>query len=55
YVVMPGVNEVPTSFPATVLWRFRLAALGGQAVLWTTIGLAFGALLQKSLLLRLAR
>lgn len=55
YVVMPGVNEVPTTFPATVLWRFRLAALGGQAVLWATIGLAFGGLLQKSLLLRMPR
>jgi hypothetical protein len=40
--LLPAVNEVPTDFPATVLWQFRLAALGNQAVLWTTLGLGFG-------------
>lgn len=39
---MPDINEVPTDFPATVLWRFREAALGMQIVLWATIGLIFG-------------
>ncbi|GAC88155.1 hypothetical protein Gbth_021_029 [Gluconobacter thailandicus F149-1 = NBRC 100600] len=41
---MPDMNEVPTDFPATVLWRFREAALGMQIVLWATIGLLFGPL-----------
>jgi predicted cobalt transporter CbtA len=48
YVVMPGVNEVPAGFPPTVLWQFRLAALGTQVVLWTTLGLVFGALTQHN-------
>jgi hypothetical protein len=47
--VLPSVNEVPEHFSAVVLWRFRLASLGIQAVLWTTIGLAFGALTELSL------
>ncbi len=49
YLTLPGVNEVPKDFPAVVLWRFRLASLGIQAVLWTTLGLAFGALTERSL------
>lgn len=47
YVVMPGVDEVPAGFPATVLWRFRLASLGTEVVLWATLGLAFGALTRR--------
>ncbi|MGI4982261.1 MAG: CbtA family protein [Janthinobacterium lividum] len=39
---LPTVDEVPAEFPASVLWRFRLAALGMQAIMWTTIGLLFG-------------
>jgi hypothetical protein len=48
-LLLPAVNEVPADFPATLLWRFRLASLGMQAVLWTTIGLVFGALTERSL------
>lgn len=48
YIVMPGVNEVPAGFPILVLWRFRLASLGTQAVLWTTIGVSFGALTERA-------
>jgi hypothetical protein len=48
-LLLPAVNEVPADFPATVLWRFRLASLGMQAVLWTTFGLLFGALTDRSL------
>jgi hypothetical protein len=48
-VALPAVNEVPADFPATVLWRFRLAALGTRLVLWTTFGLLFGALTERSL------
>jgi predicted cobalt transporter CbtA len=42
--VMPGINETPADFPAAVLYEFRLASLGGQLVLWATLGLVFGAL-----------
>jgi predicted cobalt transporter CbtA len=40
--VLPGVNEVPEGFPATVLWQFRIASLGGQAIMWGALGLLFG-------------
>ena len=49
YLALPAVNEVPRDFPAVVLWRFRLASIGTQAVLWTTLGLLFGALTERSL------
>jgi predicted cobalt transporter CbtA len=41
-LVLPDVNEVPEGFPATVLWQFRVASLGGQAVMWGALGLLFG-------------
>ena len=43
-VVLPGVDEVPKGFPASLLWQFRLSSLGIQAVLWTALGTAFGIL-----------
>jgi hypothetical protein len=42
--ILPPVNEVPAEFSAVTLWNFRLASLGIEAVLWTTIALAFGLL-----------
>ncbi len=47
-LALPVVNEVPDQFPAVVLWQFRIAAMGGQLVLWTTLGLAFGALTERA-------
>jgi predicted cobalt transporter CbtA len=48
-VAMPQINEVPAGFPATVLWNFRLASLGVQAILWTTLGLLFGMFAERYL------
>jgi hypothetical protein len=48
-LALPAVNEVPDTFSAVVLWRFRLASLGIQSILWMTIGLLFGALTQRNL------
>ena len=45
--VMPPLNEVPEGFPAVVLWQFRMASLGAQAMLWTVLGLGFGAWVQR--------
>ena len=42
FVLLPGVNEVPASFPAVTLWDFRIASLGIQTVLWGSIGVLFG-------------
>lgn len=44
---LPNVDEVPEDFPATVLWQFRIASLGGQLVMWTTLGLAFGVAAER--------
>ncbi|MDE7549094.1 CbtA family protein [Acetobacter fabarum] len=46
---LPDINEVPGNFPAIVLWRFREAAIGMQLVMWSTLGLVFGALAEKLL------
>ncbi|MEU1777945.1 CbtA family protein [Streptomyces abikoensis] len=52
YAVLPVVDEVPADFPATVLWRFRLAALAVQGVLWAGFGLLFGHLAERLLVPR---
>ncbi|MDQ0396325.1 CbtA family protein [Labrys monachus] len=41
-LVLPAVDEVPPGFSAALLWKFRLASLGMHAVLWATLGIAFG-------------
>jgi hypothetical protein len=46
-LILPAVHETPAGFPADVLWRFRIASLGINAVLWTAIGLGFGALAER--------
>ncbi|MCR1770351.1 hypothetical protein B7760_04819 [Burkholderia glumae] len=46
-LALPAIDEVPAAFPAVVLWKFRVAALGMQAILWATIGLLFGALVER--------
>ncbi|MFC4857725.1 CbtA family protein [Actinophytocola glycyrrhizae] len=45
--LLPAFHEVPDDFPAQTLWEFRLASLGTQAVLWSTIGVVFAALLDR--------
>jgi len=45
-LALPPVDEVPVNFPASVLWNFRLASIGARAVLWTALGLTFGAMTQ---------
>ncbi|MGJ5197041.1 CbtA family protein [Bradyrhizobium sp. HKCCYLRH1030] len=46
-LALPDVNEVPEEFPATVLWQFRIASLGGQVIMWATLGLLFGFLAER--------
>jgi hypothetical protein len=52
---LPTINDVPENFSADLLWRFRTASLGLHVVLWTTIGLAFGAVAEHSLAGRSSR
>jgi predicted cobalt transporter CbtA len=47
-LALPTVDEVPAQFPAVVLWQFRIASLGAQAIMWATLGLVFGALTERS-------
>lgn len=48
-LAMPPLNEVPEGFPAVVLWQFRMASLCAQAIMWTVIGLGFGAWVERDL------
>ena len=41
-MILPAIDEVPADFPATVLWHFRLASMGLQLVMWSTLGVGFG-------------
>lgn len=45
----PSFNEIPDQFPVNVLWDFRLASVGVQAVLWGTIAVAFPLLANQLL------
>jgi hypothetical protein len=47
-LLLPDVNEVPTEFPAVVLWKFRVASIGAQFILWATLGVLFGAWTQRA-------
>jgi hypothetical protein len=46
-LLMPSLDEVPQGFSASVVWHFRMATLGTHAVLYATLGLAFGALAER--------
>ncbi|MEV8377692.1 CbtA family protein [Kribbella sp. NPDC056861] len=47
YLILPAINEVPGSFPATLLWKFRLASLGTQTTLWLLLGLGYAAAIDR--------
>jgi len=49
FAILPGINEVPENFPAATLWQFRMASLGIQTILWGSIGLMFGWLVERPL------
>lgn len=51
-LMLPGIDEVPEGFPASLLWQFRMASWGIQAVLWAGIGLGFGIAAEQVLLRR---
>ena len=49
HVLLPPIEEIPAGFSPLVLWNFRLASLGTQAVVWTSLGLGLGAVVDRSL------
>src|SRR5439155_7097413 len=44
WVALPGTPDAVTA-PATLVWRFRVASLGGSAAYWATTGCTLGWLL----------
>lgn len=48
YLVLPGINEVSSDFPATLLWEFRLSSFAIQATLWLALGLSFAWFTDRS-------
>jgi len=46
-LVLPAAAD-PGDFPAGLLWNFRLSSLGTQLVLWTGLGVLFGALCERA-------
>lgn len=49
FYALPPINELPEQFSAAVLWNFRAATLGIHAILWSAIGLLFGAVAERKL------
>ncbi|GAA4220315.1 putative cobalt transporter CbtA [Streptosporangium album] len=41
WILLPEVDEVPQGFPAGLLWDFRIASIGTQAVFWAGVGTLF--------------
>jgi hypothetical protein len=46
--LLPPINEVPSNFPAVVLWDFRIDSLAMQTILWATLGFVFGELTERA-------
>ncbi|MBA3264500.1 MAG: CbtA family protein [Thermoleophilaceae bacterium] len=46
-LALPAIHEIPETFPATTLWRFREASVGTQLVMWTSIGAVFSVTAQR--------
>lgn len=41
-LLLPTIDEVPATFPASLLWQFRIASIATQTILFLVIGIAFG-------------
>jgi predicted cobalt transporter CbtA len=46
--VLPAIDEVPAAFPASLLWKFRIASLETQVLMWSVLGLIFGWLTERA-------
>ena len=43
-LLLPSIDEVPATFPPSLLWEFRITSLGVQTVLWSVLGITMAAL-----------
>lgn len=46
-LAMPPINEMPEGFSPDVVWRFRMSSIGIHVILWSVIGLVFGAIAER--------
>lgn len=47
-VLLPGAEPAPQSFPAQLLWEFRVSAAATQVVLWTVLTLGFATVVARA-------
>jgi predicted cobalt transporter CbtA len=52
---LPNFDEVPAGFPVTLMWKFRVAALEMQLLLWGVLGFFFGWLADRDIAARQLR
>jgi predicted cobalt transporter CbtA len=52
---LPNFDEVPAGFPVTLMWKFRVAALEMQLLLWSALGFFFGWLADREIAARQQR
>ncbi len=45
--LLPSYNEVPSTFPATLLYEFRAASLVSSLALWTVLGIVLAELVGR--------
>jgi len=45
--VLPEFDEVPSGFPGTLMWKFRIAALKMQVLMWSVLGSFFGGVVNR--------
>ena len=46
---LPDFDEVPAAFPVALMWKFRIAALEMQLLLWTVLGFLFGWFAERTI------
>jgi predicted cobalt transporter CbtA len=46
---LPEFDEVPAGFPVTLMWKFRVAALEMQLMMWSVLGFLFGWLVDRDI------
>jgi predicted cobalt transporter CbtA len=52
---LPDFDEVPAAFPVTLMWKFRVAALEMQLLLWGVLGFLFGWFADRDIAARQVR
>jgi hypothetical protein len=49
HLALPNENEVAAPFPPQILWDFRLANLGTQAIIWAALAFGFGHAAERAI------